>query len=699
MAFSYKAFITYSHEDSEFAAWLQKKLESYNVPARLVGRETPLGKVPARLRPVFRDREELSAGSHLGDTINAALEQSEFLICICSPAARESEWVNLEISAFRKLHGDRRILCVITDGEPYVASDPERAYLECMPPALGLKDTTADGAADSSVEHVAADARVTGDGRKAALLKIIAGLIGVGLDELVQRDAQRRAMRMLGLSAVSGAGMIAMGILAFIAIEARDAEQQRRADAEDLIEFMLTDLRDRLEPVGRLDALDAVGEEAISYYSKLDLADHTVDSLGRRARAFHLLGEVDDLRGDLQAARLAFSEAYESTAELLRRSPDSGQRVYDHAQSVFWVGYLDWQLGNMDAARSAFLVYIELAGRLNDIDPANVDWLAERGHANINMGVYSLETGSAGEAVTYFETAQAVFKEAERRDPDNAEWKMMVAQAYAWTADAYEQRRALREAIEHRAREAAIYMEMLDADPTNNSIRQMLIASYTARANLSLDDGAISDAISELQAATRYGTELIQLDPENTLTTYMAALAYLSLARAEYYGNNAESARRYLAEACRINAGLLERNDEVVEWQLFAVEAQLISAWHLATPAGDVTDVTPLETLRADLDQVLGESPDFAQAKLLRAEVLHYLTKFKELRGDANAASQLSNQVVAALAPTQEELSPKYLSILASALERLGDAATAGELWRQLDSMRYRHPEFGRAAN
>ena len=698
MAFSYKAFITYCHEDSKFAAWLQRKLESYNVPSRLVGRETAHGKVPARLRPIFRDREELSAGGHLGDTINSALENSEFLICICSPAARESKWVNLEIAAFRRLHGDRRVLCVIADGEPYVASDPARAHLECMPPALGLRDTTVDEAADSSVEHVAADARAAGDGRKAALLKTIAGLIGVGLDEVVQRDAQRRMLRMLGLSAVSGAGMIAMSIMAFIAIEARDAEQQRRADAEDLIEFMLTDLRDRLEPVGRLDALDAVGKEAIDYYSRLDLADHTADSLGRRARAFHLLGEVDDLRGDLQQARSAFNEAYDSTGELLRRYPDSGQRMYDHAQSVFWLGYLDWQLGNMEAAKLAFQEYVELANRMNSADPRNVDWLAERGHANINMGVYSLETGSAGDAIAFFETAQSVFSEAAERDADNPEWQVMVAQAHAWAADAYQLTRDWQRAIDHRATEAAIYIDLLVADPANNDIRQKLIASHNARADLSLDNGAIDASISELDAGIRYGSELMRLDPENTLTTYMTALAHVKRIRAEWYAGEINRGRQHLAEARRIIAGLLKRNDLVLEWQLLDIEARLLSSWHLAEAQGDEEGRQQLVSLDAELRTLVDGSPDATEARLLHAEVLHYLSSVNERQGDNATASRVGEQIIAELEPLENQLPPKYLALLARALEHAGDVVRAGQLWARLESMHYRHPEFGPAA-
>ncbi|HSC15237.1 MAG TPA: hypothetical protein VLI71_08990, partial [Gammaproteobacteria bacterium] len=77
--FRYRAFISYSHRDERWATWLHKSLERYRVPRRLVGRATPMGAVPARIAPVFRDREELPTATDLGRVVNAALEQSAAL--------------------------------------------------------------------------------------------------------------------------------------------------------------------------------------------------------------------------------------------------------------------------------------------------------------------------------------------------------------------------------------------------------------------------------------------------------------------------------------------------------------------------------------------------------------------------------------------------------------------------------------------
>ena len=92
--FKYRAFISYSHSDENWARWLHRSLETYRVPKHLVGTVTAFGPVPERLAPVFRDRDELATATNLGATLTKALEQSAFQVVICSPAAATSRWVN-----------------------------------------------------------------------------------------------------------------------------------------------------------------------------------------------------------------------------------------------------------------------------------------------------------------------------------------------------------------------------------------------------------------------------------------------------------------------------------------------------------------------------------------------------------------------------------------------------------------------------
>jgi tetratricopeptide (TPR) repeat protein len=230
--FKYRAFISYSHADEDWARWLHRSLESYRVPKRLVGNATPFGPVPARLTPVFRDREELATATSLGETLTRALEQSACQLVICSRAAAQSRWVNEEILAFKRLGREQRIFCLIVDGEPGASAVAATADQECFPSALIYKIGEDGSLTATRSEPIAADGRPGKDGKQDLRLKLIAGMLGVGLDELKQREAHRRHRRMVALVTASIAGMAITSGLAAAAWFARNEANRERVRAE-----------------------------------------------------------------------------------------------------------------------------------------------------------------------------------------------------------------------------------------------------------------------------------------------------------------------------------------------------------------------------------------------------------------------------------------------------------------------------------
>ena len=225
-------------------------LETYPIPKRLAGQSTNKGEVPRRLSPIFRDREELEAAGSLSDKIEQGLQSSQNMVVLCSRRSAKSHWVNQEILRFKKIHPDGDIFPAVIDGEPFASNMPGREDEECFPKALRFEFDDEGSLTNTPAEPLAADLRKEGDGKRMGSLKLVSGMIGVGLDEIVQRDMQRGRKRVMAITGGSLAGMLVMATLTVFAISAREEAEARRNDAEGLIEFMLTDLRDKLEPVG-----------------------------------------------------------------------------------------------------------------------------------------------------------------------------------------------------------------------------------------------------------------------------------------------------------------------------------------------------------------------------------------------------------------------------------------------------------------
>lgn len=217
--YKYWAFISYSHSDEQWAQWLHKELETYRVPRRLVGRRNAFGSVPRRIFPVFRDREELPGAFDLGSNLTDALRLSRNLIVICSPRSAASHWVNEEIKLYKSMGREDRVLCLIVDGEPNASDRPDLGMLECFPPALRFRVGADGGLTEVRTEPIAADARKGKDGRENAKLKLLAGVLGVGFDELKQREQRRVRQRRLRLAASISASLL---LLVFVYIAMAD---------------------------------------------------------------------------------------------------------------------------------------------------------------------------------------------------------------------------------------------------------------------------------------------------------------------------------------------------------------------------------------------------------------------------------------------------------------------------------------------
>ena len=324
----YFAFLSYSHVDAGWGEWLHDELEKFRVPSSLAGRLTPQGVIPRRLTPIFRDRKELAASGDLGAEIRESLIASRFLIVLCSPSASSSRWTNAEIDTFKRVRPDGAVLAAIVEGEPFASEIPGREAEECLPPALRVRYDRRGRPTAKRADPLCADLRENRDGKRLGLLKLVAGMLGVGLDSVVQRETVRRQRRLAMLAAASLAGMAVTSTLAVTAIQSRDAARDQRREAEGLVGFMLGDLRSKLDPLGRLDVLDSVGARALAYYESQDKGALSDESLAQRSKALTLLGEIANTRGDLDTALRLYREAYASTGESLRRDPSNPERMY-----------------------------------------------------------------------------------------------------------------------------------------------------------------------------------------------------------------------------------------------------------------------------------------------------------------------------------------------------------------------------------
>lgn len=238
----YDAFISYRHiaPDKPIAERLQKLLETYVLPKELRSE----GK---KLR-LFRDETELPTSSDLGSDIKTALEQSRFLVVICSPEYEKSKWCMQEVTYFKQLHNNstRQILTLLVGDPNLPPAFPEALRYEPR------RETLPDGTVRETMEEIEPlAANVSAETLKQAqkklkteFLRIAAPLLGHRFDDLYNREQRRRTQRKMRL-ALSAAGVLAaatlLSTLALVTIngQKRQIESDARTLRENNTELLL----------------------------------------------------------------------------------------------------------------------------------------------------------------------------------------------------------------------------------------------------------------------------------------------------------------------------------------------------------------------------------------------------------------------------------------------------------------------------
>ena len=497
------------------------------------------------------------------------------------------------------------------------------------------------------------------------------------------------------LAAASFAGMLITGGFSVYALRARSEAIAQRGEAEGLIEFMLGDLRKKLEPVGRLDVMDSVGERALKYYSAQDAGALDADSLGRRARALHLIGEVDDLRGNLDHALDVFEQAARSTSELLARAPNDGQRIFDHAQSMYWVGYIAWQRGDNAIAEKGFNEYRALADRLVALDSGECG-LAGRSRVREQQPRHVAGRPAASRTKRRpRSSAREKVDAALVRTSPSVDRQLGLAQDNSWLATVAEKQGRLDAATASLGSEVAIYESILAGDAHNAQAHQSLFVAEQSLGRLALARGDVDEASRHLKSAIEGSEALRSLDPSNMLWVELAAAARANEADRLLQTGNVDAAR---AETTRVGelAKILVAHDATnVAWQVTVTDRHLLLAARLEQARGDRP--AALEKTRALIDSLQKLRAEHASEQ----RIIEMLADAERLEGElldatgrSGDAAEAWQRVVELLSSDAGSRDPHLKTTLAWAYFRLGQDDALRALTKDLDHIGYRHPDY-----
>jgi tetratricopeptide (TPR) repeat protein len=239
--------------------------------------------------------------------------------------------------------------------------------------------------------------------------------------------------------ATAAAGTIVLALLVGVLMalhgmnQAREAQalaEQRRDDAERLIQFMLGDFADKLRPINRLDLLDSVGQQALNYLTAQSGADDAPSALSR-ARALRTLGEVRVTRQQFELAR----EPLQQAAALLAPwrevgGADAAEVHFEDGTIAYWRGAIAYRLSDLDRTEVHWREYLQAARRLQAAAPDDPRSIGELAAALSNLGTLSEARDQFAQALEYFQQSVAVRQTQIRGPGDRA--NLDLANTLSW---------------------------------------------------------------------------------------------------------------------------------------------------------------------------------------------------------------------------------------------------------------------------
>ncbi len=343
----------------------------------------------------------------------------------------------------------------------------------------------------------------------------------------ISRFVRRNRFAVIAISSVALALVAGTIISVSQAIRARRAERmadaergkalEERAHAEDLLGFMLGDLRKQLAKVGRLDVLESAGDKAMAYFSSRKAAGLDDLTLARYAKALTQIGEIRMDQARYPDAMTAFSEAYDRASALVARHPNDGDMLFERGQAEYWNGFAHWKRGELALAADWLIRYHDTCKALVALDGSRPEWQSELAYGNHNLAVLNKERGDFAAAREGFRSELMTLEKMTASVPSDLELRYRIADIHSWLGGLALQQGEFSEAENQYVAQAERLETLILAEPRTARWRFLLANSQLYRVEVLIAMGRIENARALLAKAVGLLDELITHDASNRL--------------------------------------------------------------------------------------------------------------------------------------------------------------------------------------
>lgn len=472
-----------------------------------------------------------------------------------------------------------------------------------------------------------------------------------------------------------------------IAIAAQADAESRRAQANDLVGFMIDDIRPKLWSAGRLDILDAATEKSLDYFAAMNPAEISPHEGSVNVTALVHLAETQLWRADLPSARKTIQQAIRMSDGALRRYPDDLDVRFASGIAHAMLTLQHDTEGDTRAAIVQARADTETFDDLVRRRPKDINFLRQKAIAYSALGTYHERVEDIGSALNDYQTAIAVKRQMLALENTN-EHRVDVAITVQKAGLALLKLGRFAEARSVLTTERAAVEQMATKESTNWRLRQLLAFYDDHLANVAFATGDLDAALRHSASHLATSEALAAFDPDNVNWKEQLALAHLQSGTTARMSGNAAAALKHHQMAADVLAGMfaqgkqtarLVRSTGVIRVEL----ARSLLANGRAREAMTQTDLT-----LAMLRPVPTETRGVADALLVRGEAL----AAQGNNAGATAAWEEGLRVVEPFDRISPD--PRIRDTHARILLRLGRRDEAIPLIEELTALGYRNREF-----
>ena len=464
-------------------------------------------------------------------------------------------------------------------------------------------------------------------------------------------------------------------------------------NAENLITFMIGDLKDKLRPIGHLDLLQIVGSQIIDYYDNRPESVQSEQSLLQYNRALNTIGEVEVNQGRFNKAKNIFKLAISQDLSFFKTDAAKISAFFSYGQSNFWLGNINYLQNNFELTQQYWSIYLDLSEQLLSMQPDNNAWKLEYSYALNNLGTLNYQQSNFSKAEHYFNLSADLKKELLGADPNNTQYIAELADTISWQANIFDKRNELLVSNAMYIESLHLTEKLIKMDEDNKAWQHNLARANYQVAVSHFDLGELIKVKYYLAKSLPIYIQLNDFDITNQVWIKELINNYIYVSRVYRHNQDFDSASLNIKKAMAAfdSYSLGSKQLETAQVQALYLNADMsMITLHLGQ------NKTALDQINNSINHFNSfDTSQYVNENFLKAQINFVLANIKLANHHTDEAELLLTEALILLNNDKlKAKDKKYMALYVTIEKTLGVENPSQEMINYLKEIKYKNPEY-----